>query len=339
MKNPVHDSPGPPAGDEKLGYFAPMDGKRVSLEEYWERWYEDEGRYEWNNGILEAKPMPNLAESNVFVWFMKLMDFFVESNPGHHIISLDTGFELNVPDLDLPGQGKTTIRKPDFAVICPDNPVEMKDDHRSYYGTFDICVECVSDSGKRAVERDTVMKLAEYQAAKVREYYIIDPKSDDSNAQFFHLDKKGEFVELTPDREGIIYSVELPGFRFRRAHLIERPTFGALFEDDVYDFITPEVKEKHRAEVEEKEREIKKERAAKEKERAAKEKERAAKEKERAAKEKERVAKEKERAEREKAQAEKEKAIAEAERERTEKEAALAEIERLKEELNRRAVE
>ena len=48
--------------------WAPDEGRCVSLEEYWDRWYENpypdiDVSYEWNNGRLEAKPLPNAPNS------------------------------------------------------------------------------------------------------------------------------------------------------------------------------------------------------------------------------------------------------------------------------------
>ncbi|MEM7129750.1 MAG: hypothetical protein AAF702_25685 [Chloroflexota bacterium] len=47
--------------------YARHEGKRVTEEEYWELYYnqldvEDDATYEWNNGVLEAKPMANRAQ-------------------------------------------------------------------------------------------------------------------------------------------------------------------------------------------------------------------------------------------------------------------------------------
>ena len=44
--------------DPEWEKWAPDDGKRVTLEEYWRDYYDHEHNYEWNHGILEAKPMP-----------------------------------------------------------------------------------------------------------------------------------------------------------------------------------------------------------------------------------------------------------------------------------------
>ncbi len=59
------DRPAPPPANP----LAPDEGRRVSKEEYWARWYENpyphiDVSYEWNNGILEAKPLPNYPQAS-----------------------------------------------------------------------------------------------------------------------------------------------------------------------------------------------------------------------------------------------------------------------------------
>ena len=59
------------SGLEKSENRAPAHGRRVSLEEYWEKWYEHPHRhidvsYEWNNGILEAKPLPTYQQTEQY---------------------------------------------------------------------------------------------------------------------------------------------------------------------------------------------------------------------------------------------------------------------------------
>ena len=37
--------------------------------------------YEWNNGILEAKPLPNFAQTEQYRWFFRLLCCYLEVNP------------------------------------------------------------------------------------------------------------------------------------------------------------------------------------------------------------------------------------------------------------------
>ena len=54
--------------DRQSDPWAPDEGRYVSLEEYWVKWYENpypdmDVSYEWNNGRLEAKPLPPIRSS------------------------------------------------------------------------------------------------------------------------------------------------------------------------------------------------------------------------------------------------------------------------------------
>ena len=64
--------------------FAPDDGRYVTLEEYWANWYENpypdiDVSYEWNNGRLEAKPLPNKPQLNLYNWFLDLLRRYLET--------------------------------------------------------------------------------------------------------------------------------------------------------------------------------------------------------------------------------------------------------------------
>jgi len=76
----------------------PLSAKtlQVSEELYWERYYEGRGEqdesYEWNNGILEEKAMPTLIQLNLYGWFFKLLQTFLETHPIGDLIFLETAF-------------------------------------------------------------------------------------------------------------------------------------------------------------------------------------------------------------------------------------------------------
>ena len=47
-----------------------LDGVTVSLERYWSEIYQQTERfYEWNNGVLEEKPMADLLKFKMYVFF------------------------------------------------------------------------------------------------------------------------------------------------------------------------------------------------------------------------------------------------------------------------------
>ncbi|MBV7338892.1 hypothetical protein KFU94_63865 [Chloroflexi bacterium TSY] len=86
---------------------APDDGKYVSEEVYWEEYYEyGDVNYEWNNGILEAKPLSDPRKARLFNWFQKLITQFLEVYPIAQFTNLEIGFRIQLPDPDNPGKLK-----------------------------------------------------------------------------------------------------------------------------------------------------------------------------------------------------------------------------------------
>ncbi|MCB0065007.1 MAG: Uma2 family endonuclease [Caldilineaceae bacterium] len=216
--------------------YAPDDGRRVSLEEYWAIWYEAEPSYEWNNGYLEVKPMPNVKQLRLFHWFLELMRQYIAVFQNAELMSLETGFPMRVPNPDQPGTLKDVVRKPDLAAILHTNPVTWEEHERSYRGTCDLCLEAISDSSLAEVLRDIKIKKSEYEFAGVQEYYILDPSGE--HMHFYARNAAGLYIEMQPDAEGVIRSNVLPGFQFRYNDLKRQRSLETLALDDVYrDFV------------------------------------------------------------------------------------------------------
>jgi Uma2 family endonuclease len=210
------------------------DGRIVSEELYWAEYYSHpDFSYEWNNGRLEEKPVSDFAQFRLYVWFLSLLKDFLHVHPIARMIGLETGFRLALPQ-------KTTIRKPDLGVVLNSNPIPLGDKDRSYHGIFDLCIESLSDSNKKEVQRDTVVKKQEYAAAGVTEYYILDESEHES--AFYQL-RQGFYVPL-PQADGVIRSRVLPGFQFRLADLYRLPEPPAMVDDPLYQgFVSPFLRE------------------------------------------------------------------------------------------------
>ena len=235
-----------PSEMERIENRAPAHGLRVTLEEYWKKWYERphpqiDVSYEWNNGILEAKPLHNYAQTEQYRWFFRLLSFYVDENPIAKILFLETGTYMSVRDESLPSGKWEVVFKPDIGIILDDNPAPWgADDQRSYIGVCDMIVEELSDSTSAEVKRDTEEKKEGYARAGVREYFILDPK--DGHMHFYRLGIAGDYEEIEPDEEGVIRSEVLPGFQFRREDLLREPLLVELARDDVYaDYVIPEL--------------------------------------------------------------------------------------------------
>ena len=218
--------------------FAPDDGRYVSKEEYWAKWYENpypdiDVSYEWNNGRLEAKPLPNEPQLDLYNWFLDLLRRFVSTYAIAKLINLETGFVLTIADPEEPSGQREAVRKPDIGVILNSNPVSWGGvDQRHFEGVCDMVVEAVSDSTPAEVLRDTEEKRRDYALAGVKEYYILDPNGE--HMRFYRLIPEGSYEEMQPDAEGVIGSDVLPGLQFRVEDMQRQPDLEELALDDVY---------------------------------------------------------------------------------------------------------
>ncbi len=201
-----------------------LHGLRVSEEEYWEKYYDNDRIFEWNDGVLEEKPMGDHLSYLMSDWFHSLLKEYLEANPVAKIFGTDLGFRLVLPKT-------TVIRRPDLSVVLNSNPVRFGLLDRSYEGTFDICFEFLSDSDRKAAERDTLEKKSEYCAGGIREYFILDRLG--RGTAFYRLNS-GFYSPVLPTSGGVIRSDVLSGFQFCEEHLYTLPPFTELADDPVY---------------------------------------------------------------------------------------------------------
>ena len=76
-----------PASEETDSY--PV-GTEVSEEEYWEKYYElSDIHLEWNNGILEEKPVSDHGATLMFTWFFEVLGHYFKVFPIGTIMALE----------------------------------------------------------------------------------------------------------------------------------------------------------------------------------------------------------------------------------------------------------
>ena len=227
--------------------WAPDHGRCVTLEEYWEKWYENpypdlDVSFEWNNGILEAKPPSNAPQIRLYNWFLFLLHRYLETFDHASLINLETGFMLKINDESDPKGERIQVRKPDIGVILNTNPVSWGAlDQRHFDGVCDMVVESVSDSTMVEVLRDTEVKKSDYALGGVKEYYILDPEGE--HMRFYALTSEGTYKEIPPDANGVIRSNVLTGLQFRLDDLHRMPGLVELALDDVYpEYVLPKLR-------------------------------------------------------------------------------------------------
>ena len=199
----------------------------VSEAEYWKAYYEHpECQYEWNNGLLEEKPMPDFLSISLYEWFFHLLKEYLTVFPIGRMMALEMGFRLDL------GKKKVSIRKPDLAVLLHSNPVVPHPTERSFHGVCDLCIEFLSDSTHSEVERDTVHKKEEYAQVGVPEYYILDRLHQ--HTAFYALNEQGVYERMESNEPGVIRSRVLDCFAFRLPDLKRQVAFEKLIEDPLY---------------------------------------------------------------------------------------------------------
>ncbi len=220
----------------------PDDGRIVHETIYWEQFYDlGDVSYEWNNGRLEARPLTTYVKYRLYAWFIDILKDYLHVFPIARMVGLELGFRMVLPS-------KVTIRKPDLGVVLNSNLVPLGDEDRSYKGTFDICIESLSDSDQGEIDRDTIIKKSEYAMAGVKEYYILDDQH--AETVFYRLNDQGIYEPIQPDADGVIRSTALPGFQFRLDDIYRQPMPPEIVSDPVYSsFISPYYRaERERAE-------------------------------------------------------------------------------------------
>ena len=207
-------------------------GKSVSSEAYLLRYADHpDFNYEWNNGILEEKPVSTIAQFKLYLWFVQILSCYLEIN--HFAESALFEF-LATMELD----NKSVKRKPDLLLVRNDNPKPLHPEDSSYSGVCDLCVELLSHSSPSEIERDVTEKKAEYAAAGIREYFILDRSGE--HMEFLRLAPDGNYLPIQPDSEGVLHSEVLPGFQFRWDDLYALPPLNDLVDDPVYNaFVIP----------------------------------------------------------------------------------------------------
>lgn len=115
------------------------------------------------------------------------------------------GEDSPAADHDRAGEGGDTVVQPDIIVVCDRDKV--RDD--GIHGAPDFVVEVLSES---TAEKDLTIKRALYEAAGVREYWIVGP-TDGSVLAWRRAEGENRFAPVAEYRAGDHVPCEaVPGF-------------------------------------------------------------------------------------------------------------------------------
>lgn len=163
-------------------------------------WSDEDTHAEWVNGRVTAFMPPKLLHQALANFLANLLSLFAEMFGLGRIVSAP--FEVKLSE--------RSSREPDIFLVSNERLGWLTNERME--GAPDLIVEIVS---KESVQRDTEEKFKEYEAAGVREYWIIDNRPSKRRAAFYALDASGKYRPLSVSADGVFRSVVLPGFWLR----------------------------------------------------------------------------------------------------------------------------
>jgi Uma2 family endonuclease len=173
----------------------PVGERRRMSYEAWRTWDEDEGKSEWVDGEVIVFMPATPRHGDLWGFFYILLSIFVKSR------SLGRVFAETL-EMHLSERG----RVPDVLFIRNKNLYRLTDGRLD--GPADLVIEVVSDD---SVERDHTEKKAEYAAAGVEEYWVLESREGKRGADFYHL-VGGVYQPIPVDADGRLWSTVVEGF-------------------------------------------------------------------------------------------------------------------------------
>ncbi len=180
----------------------PLPAMPVSYEEFL---IAADGLYaEWVDGHVEPRPSQSYTHQRLLGFLAFLLQDFAEQH--------DAGQVLTLFQMKRASRG----REPDILFIARHHLGRLR---RNFLdGPADLVVEIVSTE---SALRDRGTKYGEYEAAGVREYWVLDPNT--ARADFFVLDEGGRYQRAQPDAQDVYRSAILPGLWINVGWLWQEP--------------------------------------------------------------------------------------------------------------------
>ena len=169
-------------------------GLRMSWEEFLE--WDNEGFAEWVDGEVVILSSLSLIHARIARFLFQCLSYFVNSRESGEVFF--EGYLMRMAHL-------RRARLPDILFIAKGSLVPLENQYLD--GPADLAVEVVSPDSTR---RDRREKFEEYEAAGVREYWLIDvPRKE---AKFFILNVSGKYQSADLGEDSIFRSSVLKGF-------------------------------------------------------------------------------------------------------------------------------
>ncbi len=179
--------------------------QKISYKEFLERY--DGVFAEWVEGEIEMGMSVSRQHADDSGFLETLLRFFADARDLGKVYSAP--FQMRLADQE---RG----REPDVLFISKSNEHRLTPQYLD--GPADIAIEILSPE---SIGRDRGDKFVEYEAAGVREYWLIDPER--KQAEFYALDDDNRYKLMFGGREGKFESSVLNGFFLQVEWLWQQP--------------------------------------------------------------------------------------------------------------------
>ena len=189
-------------------------GGYITFEEYLELSGDTRG-CEWVDGEIINMPEASFEHQDLSGFLSTILRVFVQQK--------DLGVFLYSP-FAMKLEAQRRGREPDILFVGKDKLDLIKKNYLD--GAADLVIEIIS---RESIGRDRGEKFVEYEAAGIKEFWLIDPTR--RQVEFYNLNERG-FYQLADTTEGVFRSQVLPEFVLSVEWLWQKnlPTVGALKE-------------------------------------------------------------------------------------------------------------
>jgi Uma2 family endonuclease len=208
----VHGQPSTASPDDLLALkrqapdYVPPPPSPVSWEELL-TWADEDTHAEWVDGAIIE--MPPVIDDHQFILG------FIYRLPMDAVEARQLGRAYLAP-FKMRLRARPSGREPDLLFLSTEHIDRATPTYLD--GPADMVLEVVSPE---SIDRDYRVKLAEYEAAGIPEYWIVNPMRRE--ARFYELGADGRYHPGRVSEDGIYTSPTVPGFRMRVSWLWQRP--------------------------------------------------------------------------------------------------------------------
>ncbi len=153
---------------------------------------------EWEDGVSIIFMPATPQHQEIVTFLVALMRVFAQF--------FNLGRVLTAP-VEMKVSPTSNAREPDILFVATEN-LNLINEKR-LAGPADLIIEVISPE---SVSRDQRKKLHEYEAAGVKEYWVLDARPRKQRAEFWVLDANGRYQTGTVNQDGIYHSTVLKGF-------------------------------------------------------------------------------------------------------------------------------